>query len=212
VSGSGKGTFSTPGARLRSQYAALQPEERFRAALEAAARDDSREHEALLASCPKKRYEMGDMAFYNRIDASRELAFPVAIYLAREIGQLKMLDAGREAIVRLLRMMAEVAAELDDEDPADAARALEQVSAVRVLQQLSAELRSQAAAVFEAFRRVCRDELGLEPETVLTAHLGPLAVATLLELDQLEGAKPDKRIMREWRVRLVDKWREFTSA
>jgi hypothetical protein len=207
MSGNGRGGFWQASGGLRSRYDRLKPEERFRATLEAAARDDHREYDALIAACPKKAYRMGDAAFFDRIDASRELTFPVAIYLASEIGRLKMLDAGREAIARLLRMMGEVAAELDDDDPADAVRALEQVSVVTALERLSAGMRSQAAAVLEAFRRVCRDELGVEAETVLTAHLGPLYVATL-DLDQLEGAKPERTVMREWRAKLAGKWRE----
>jgi len=73
---------------------------------------------------------------------------------------------------------------------------------------IASELRSHATAVFAAFGAVCRSELGLEPETVLYAHLGPLYIATL-ELDQLEGAKPDRTIRREWRAKLAQKWREW---
>jgi hypothetical protein len=208
MSGNGRGGFRGPSGRLRTRYDRLEPHERFKATLEAAARDDHDEHDALIAACPKKRYEMGDAAFFDRIDASRELAFPIALYLAGELGRLQMLTAGRELLLRVLSMVTDLCDEFADRcgedddrpDPADHPK-------VRALDRTAAEMRSLAAAVFEAFDRVCRDELGLDAETVLHAHLGPAYVATL-GLDQLDDAKPHRKVMREWRVKLARKWQE----
>jgi hypothetical protein len=55
---------------------------------------------------------------------------------------------------------------------------------------------SREATVFEAFAAACRDQLGLDPETVLRAHLGELD-AGMLGLDQLEETKPDKGMLPE---------------
>jgi hypothetical protein len=79
----------------------------------------------------------------------------------------------------------------------------------RAFDAAKAILRSQAAAVLAAFSAVCRDGMGLEPECVLHAHLGPLVVEQL-GLDELDGAKPDGEALAAWRLapRLTRGWRQ----
>jgi hypothetical protein len=54
---------------------------------------------------------------------------------------------------------------------------------------------------------MCRDELQLDPQTVLRAHLGELYTG-MLDLDQLDGTKPDAAALREWRAMFAEKWRD----
>jgi hypothetical protein len=53
----------------------------------------------------------------------------------------------------------------------------------------------------------CRNQLRLDPEVVLVAHLGQQLVARL-DLDHLEGPKPDKAALRAWREFFARKWHE----
>jgi hypothetical protein len=188
--------------RLRNRYASLAPDERFRAALEAAARDDLDERESLVATCPQKTYRMPDVAFLDRIDASRELAFAVALELGRHLAQARMLDAVRG----LLLAVHDAAAEIDEDHGPTVSRPPDR-PLLKALERGSSEVRSRAAAVFEGFAAVCRDQLQLDPQTVLRAHLGDLHVG-MLGLEQLDGAKPDRAALRDWRELFARKWRE----
>jgi hypothetical protein len=190
------------GTRLRSRYANLAPDERFRAVLEAAARDDFDERESLVATCPEKTYRMPDATFLELIEASRDLAFAVAVELGPRLAEARGLDA-----VRRVLLAVEDAAARFDEDQGHAVRRPPAWAFLKEVDRCSSKLRSQAAAVFEGFAAVCRDQIGLEPQTVLRAHLGDLQVATL-GLQQLDGAKPDRAALRDWRELFVRKWRE----
>jgi hypothetical protein len=191
------------GTRLREHYANLAPDERFRAVIAAAAREDVDERDALVASVPKKHYEMPDVAFLDRVDASRDLALAVAIELGPRLAEARMLDATRGLLLWVQNIIVEL---LDDEPDSPASRP-PFAAILHAIEQCSSELRSQEATVSEAFGAVCRDQLGLDPQTVLRAHLGEMH-AGMLGLDQLDGAKPDNRALREWREMFASKWRE----
>jgi hypothetical protein len=150
VNETGQGTFSQPGGRLRSQYARLRPEERFRAVLEAGARGDDREREALVASAPLRTYRLSDGAYLDRVDASRDLALAVAVDLGPRVARLRCL----ELLCELLADVMAAAAEAD-------AVAVPPWPLLDELRRGAAAERSQVAAVLEAFRAVCHDELAL---------------------------------------------------
>ena len=66
------------GARtLKRAHAALEPEERFRVALAALARDDEDEVRRLIESCPTRLYREPDAAFMNRWETWRVFAVGV---------------------------------------------------------------------------------------------------------------------------------------
>jgi hypothetical protein len=188
-----------PGTTLRSQYANLAPDERLRAVLEAGARGDFDERDSLVTSCPRKDYRTLDADFLDRCDASRDLALAVALDLGPRLAEARMLDATRE----LLLAVQAAAAELDGGDgkPSD------DWPFLTGIERCASEIRSRAAAVLEAFRLHCRNQLRLDPEVVLVAHLGEQLVARL-DLDQLEAAKPDKAALRAWREFFARKWHE----
>jgi hypothetical protein len=200
------------GRRLGDHYPALEPHERFRAALEAAARGDDRERERLVATCPRKDYRMPDADYLDRVDGSRDLALGVVIGIAPELAQARMLTPIAEltahslAVTMACHVLADVRRGADPDKVVadlDAAVAEELPKAkdmpvYRGLKTVRAEQLAKAAAAWTAFSEVCRDELGVEPTVVLAAHLGEEFVNEL-GLDQLDGVKPGERL---------DQWRE----
>jgi hypothetical protein len=209
VSGNGSGGFWKAGARLAAHYDRLEPEERFRAALEAAAREDYDERGRLVDSCPRLTYEMSDVGFLDRVDASRDMALAVALDLGPRLAQLRLTAAVREALPHAVALGVDFSAAATGDDALTPEEVCEIVgeTTARAFDAAEAILRSQAAAVLAAFSAVCRDGLGLDPECVLRAHLGPLLVEQL-GLDQLDGAKPDREALAAWREMLARKWAE----
>jgi hypothetical protein len=189
------------------RYDRLEPDERFRAALEAEARGDGREVERLVQTCPRLIYTLDDVAFTDRVDAARGMAMAVAIDLGPRLANLRMLAATREALPHAVALGVDVGAadpgELTPEDVAD----IVDETMGKAFDEVEKHLRSQAAAVHEAFARVCREQMGVEPETVLKATLGPLYL-DLLGFDQLDGAEPDREALAAWREMFARKWRK----
>jgi hypothetical protein len=197
---------------LSHRYHLLEPHERFRAALEAAARGDDRERQRLVDTCPQRTYRMTDADYLDRVDASRDLALGVVIAIAPDLAQARMLTPIAEltaqavAVTMACHVLADVRRDADPDKVVtdfDAAVAQELPKAkdtpmYRGLETVRAEQLAKAAAAYTAFSEVCRDELGVEPTVVLAAHVGEAFVAEL-GLDQLDGVKPGK---------FVDKWRE----
>jgi hypothetical protein len=83
---------------LVHRYHRLEPEERLRATLEAAARGDEEEYDRLWDTCPMRQYSMTDAAFTDRWRAASTLATAVAIDLAPRLANLRMLAAVRETL------------------------------------------------------------------------------------------------------------------
>jgi hypothetical protein len=216
------------GRGLSRHYGELDPAERFRLVLAAGACDDHRERDRLVATCPRFGYRMSDAAYLDRVDASRDAALAVVLQLSPQLAQAKMLEVMGELVEGAFRATAELAVALaapdgtpEKCDPALDAEAEAEAETVpdgtpdevgdapivRTAAGASAQLRSEAAAVYEAFAKVCRDEMGLEPDVVMQAHLGPLHVA-MLGLDALDGVKPDKAHLADWHEMFRRKWRE----
>ncbi len=59
--------------RLGKLYDRFDPEERFRLTLEALARGDEREAKRLSESCPLRTYMIKDLAYCDRLRASRQI-------------------------------------------------------------------------------------------------------------------------------------------
>jgi hypothetical protein len=189
------------------RYGRLEPEERFRAALAAAARDDDQEYDRLWETCPMRHYSMTDAAFTDRWRASSHLALAVAVDLGPRLANLRMLAAVRETLPHAIALGVDVGVPDPGElEPEDVERIIEKTLG-RAFDGAQEHIRSQAAAVYEAFCRVCREELRVEAETVLRAFLGPLH-HDALGLDQLDGAEPDEDALGEWREMFARKWRE----
>jgi hypothetical protein len=169
------------GNGLAHRYGLLEPDERFRLALEAQARGDDVERERLAASCPMVALRLSDPDYLDRVKASHDLGLAVALELGPIAAQLRMLEVTSELIAHAGRALSDGA----DESPVLSAFAT-----------AADELRAYAAAVFQAFAGVCRKQLRLEPEVVLAAHLGPYVER--FDLVSLKNAKPDRAAVRHW--------------
>jgi hypothetical protein len=192
---------------LVHRYDRLDPEERFRAALDAAARDDDEEYDRLWDTCPMRRYSMTDAAFTDRWRASSTLATAVAVDLGPRLANLRMLAAVRETLPHAVALGVDVGVEEPGElAPEDVSRIVDETLG-QAFDKAEDHIRSQAAAVYEAFALTCREEMGVEPEVVLRAYLGPL-YHDALGLDQLDGAEPDEDALSGWHEMFVRKWAE----
>jgi hypothetical protein len=80
---------------LHRHYDRLTPEERFRLDVLATAREDSRESEHLLASCPRYSYVMNDVGFVDRWRSAIEITLRIYIPLGEQLAKLQMIDAFR---------------------------------------------------------------------------------------------------------------------
>jgi hypothetical protein len=80
---------------LHKHYDRLTPEERFRLDVLATAREDSRESERLVASCPRVSYTMNEMGFVERWRSAIEITLRVYIPLGEQLAKLRMVDAFR---------------------------------------------------------------------------------------------------------------------
>jgi len=126
--------------------------------------------------------------------------------VAIELGPRLAEARGLEAIRELLLWVQDALAELDEGSPP--VGQLPFAPILHAIEQRTSELRSQEATVFEAFGMMCRDHLGLDPHTLLRAHLGELHTAKL-GLDQLEETTLDTGMLREWRELFARTWREL---
>lgn len=78
---------------LGKLYDRLTPEERFRLDVEATAREDERESEKLVDTCPRKAYTALDYGFSGRWLASGEITHMLCLDLCQHLCRLQMLDA-----------------------------------------------------------------------------------------------------------------------
>jgi hypothetical protein len=192
---------------LVHRYYHLEPQERFLATLEAAARGDDEECDRLWGTCPMRHYSMTDGRFTDRWRATSTLATAVAVDLGPRLANLRMLAAVRETLPRAVALGIDGGVEDPGElMPEDMERIVEETLG-RAFDKAQEHIRSGAAAVYEAFCRVCREEMGVEPETVLGAILGPLH-HDVLGLDQLDGTEADEEEITAWREMFACKWRE----
>jgi hypothetical protein len=203
---------------LVHRYDRLEPHERFRAALEATARGDEEEHDRLWDTCPMRHYSMTDAAFTDRWRASGYLAMAVAIDLGPRLANLRMLAAVRETLPKMMALDVDGVAAGEDglklgwlpgDDGLNPAEVREVVDETLgwLFRETEDHIRSEAAAVYGAFSGLCRTEIGLEPELVLRAFLGPLHHEAL-GLEELDGAEPDQEALSMWSEMFARKWAE----
>jgi hypothetical protein len=80
---------------LHRHYDRLDADERFKLDVLATAREDWRESERLLASCPRFSYTMNDMGFVGRWHGAIDITLRVYIPLGEQLAKLPMVDALR---------------------------------------------------------------------------------------------------------------------
>jgi hypothetical protein len=80
---------------LHRHYNRLNAQERFRLDVLAMAREDSRESDRLVSSCPRFSYIMNDVGFVERWRSAIEITLRIYIALGEQLAKLQMVDALR---------------------------------------------------------------------------------------------------------------------
>jgi hypothetical protein len=80
---------------LHHHYDRLDAQERFRLDVLAMAREDSRESDRLVSSCPRFSYTMNEMGFVERWRSAIEITLRIYITLGEQLAKLQMVDALR---------------------------------------------------------------------------------------------------------------------
>jgi hypothetical protein len=179
---------------LARLYDRLSPDERLKLVVAAKARDDETEEDRLLRACPKQTYTMNDLAFWQRWQGAELLVAALMSDTARHIGWMEAVDVLCEPVEALLDGLIvtaqrwvdehdlsdhdEAGARATDDDAAGAADPDDEqgcdsgndtrfpVRAMQLAYDVSAAL---VRARWEAFGAVCREEIGVDPETLLAA-------------------------------------------
>ena len=84
--------------KLGELYDRLDPDERFRLGLKAAARGDEEDMKRLRDTCPRETYTANDTAFTNRISGSQKMTMKLFQLLTLSLTKLRTLTAFREAL------------------------------------------------------------------------------------------------------------------
>ena len=84
--------------KLGKFYDRFDPDERFRLALEAAARGDEEEIERLRDTCPRVKYTAIDIAYSDRISGSLKITMMLCQLLTPSLTKLQTLAAFREVL------------------------------------------------------------------------------------------------------------------
>ncbi len=122
---------------LKRLYDRLKPEERFRLALEALARDDEEELDRLGRTCPRKTYSQIDAEYLDLLEASSRVADQFAIlwlatvldydlsiaaefgYIGRIQNFVKGYALGANATAKRARPSGRVPFDVDGREPTD---------------------------------------------------------------------------------------------
>ena len=198
-------------------YDRLEADERFRLELRAAARDDHEELRQLLRTCPRKSYRMNDAAFAERAECARLLALIVVGEIRPHFARAGVLRASAEATKRALVLgvesaLAALEAVPSEEELAEAHRAVDDSSLAKMFEDVLASDLAQAAAVWQAFDAVCREDMAVDPVTVIAAAFGrEFATLHAEEFDQVAAASADDQALADWRDLFARRWRLATA-
>ena len=125
-------------------YEMLAPDERFRLAVKAQARDDGTEFGRLQYSCPRKQYDSLDWEYVERAQVAQQATLAIAVDISHALGQL-------HAVTVLARVM--------EQDWLDVVRQ---------------HLMRRVLDLMAAFDRLAQQFMGLSAETLLAAHCRPV--------------------------------------
>jgi hypothetical protein len=159
-------------------------------------------------------YKISDPDYLDRLDASRALATALALFAGPRLAGLRMLRNMRETIVGpvAVAVAVSVGASLASDDAELSAR--EAISAATEsiahgLAEVEAEIAAKVTASYAGFAEICREEMGLEANVVLRAHLEPLPIVA--ELDELDGQAEAEGVKR-WADSFRRAWRACPRA
>jgi len=154
-------------------YDHLTPHERFKLYVEASGRGDDQEAAYLGYSCPLYSYTGKEVAYVDRVQAGLQIATLARMELASLLAELGMIDDFRVArAYDRLRRAIEAAVKAD---PKNRPAYIEEVDTFipDFLEERERNSIEEVLTVWEAFAGFCEEELGIEPEKLLEAYLGP---------------------------------------
>ena len=94
---------------LQRHYDRLDAEERFRLDVLAMAREDTRESERLVSSCPRFSYTMNDIGFAGRWQSAIEITLRIYIPLGEQLAKLGMIDTLRVFVPYSQTLLSDIA-------------------------------------------------------------------------------------------------------
>jgi hypothetical protein len=192
----------------------LEALERFRLVVAARARDDEVELERLTASCPRETYQACEAAVFDRLELMSEFVLALLVELGPLAAKLELLGGIRSEAALFFEQAADEAAfaasaastpALRDEVAEAVSEAAREPGErlLDALAEIGALFASEAAAVAHGFAGFCRDELELEPATVLCAFARP----ALAQLERLLEQPPEAEAAAAYTAGLVGIWR-----
>ncbi len=186
---------------ITKYYPNLTGQERFQLAIKATAAGNESETNRLIKTCPKKDYRMNDAAFLDRMEAAETLTFAFALDFTELHGRLQMVEVFEKLIPSIVEdikyqaylNMVNCYEEGEKQGWLAAGGkgklpATYKYSPEKVMKEISPEeerhyqllikireaFQGQLKALWKAFSEVCREEMGLEPDTPLAAFYCPV--------------------------------------
>ena len=203
-------------------YHNLPPQERFRLIVQSEAENNDGEVRRLIDSCPKKTYTQRDAAVMDRVEHLATLVMTFCLDLAVPLARLQMLQ-GQALLLDYLRQREDDELHytwwkgytygLSGEAPEDENVGIPMLSDTTaakwflgVNERLIIALQIKVAEYWTAFTRFCREDLDLEPETVLKSCITPIMGTVQEALSEMEGIEPDPVKVQEYRDMLGKLW------
>ena len=213
-----------------NHYGKLTPEERFRLSLLAFERDDMAEAERLKQTCPWKQYSMPDADVTDRIRASALVTLVFCLDLAPRISKLQMAQAFAEAVPWFIGKAADIAAQdylsgyeagakaawqaagkkgkpkVDLPGTEEVAEGIQKTltGVPNTIRTVAEEVAADINGHLEAFGRITRAELELEPQTLLKVWFAPI----MEQLDMVPEVEPDPVQVEENFAVLCGLWKK----
>ena len=206
-------------------YHNLPPQERFRLVVQAEAASDQSEVERLISSCPRKTYVQRDAAVTDRIEHLRALALAFCVDLAMPLAKLQMLKAQASLLDYLRQREGDelryawwkgytygLGRDAPGDEDVDIPMSDDATAAqwfLGVNQRLIHTLEAVVLEQWEAFSQFSREDLALEPTTVLKSCMAPMLERVEEALSEIKGIEPDPAKVEEYRDIMGKMWRDW---
>jgi hypothetical protein len=193
---------------LASYYDRLTPEERFKLFIEAWARGDEGECRHLESSCPKRTYEMDDVAYLDRVKASEELTTIMCLDLAPRLAKVQMLAAFKDSLPFIYKAC------VDEENPdreKTSAKLGGLIEVANVLDKVRRDIVRDAGAMWFGFSNFSSTQLGIEPKKLAKVWFAP-ALEEVEFLESFMADEPDWEKVSEYEAILAELWHRLVEA
>ncbi len=182
-------------------YDQLGPEERFKLAMAAAARGDEAENDRLIRTCPRVPYRLTDPAFHGRCMAAYMLVAAFEGGIVFYLGWLAAFDALAEPLGAAIEVL--VGPEANGRENGDIL-----LYSPRCLAIARKVIAGNVRALWDGFGACCREEVGVEAETLIRAFYPPLMKQLDHFRDDIDVAEADPAQFAKHRDRFGQLWRK----